>query len=80
MIPKSMLLGMLKPLLPKLEGFLKNHENLNDGEKAKIQMDIVDDKLDIKIIACKLVEKDTPRLTDEVIISKILSEVDPKEL
>tara|TARA_R100000664_G_scaffold34163_1_gene54534 strand:- start:6273 stop:6515 length:243 start_codon:yes stop_codon:yes gene_type:complete len=80
MIPKSMLLGMLKPLLPKLEGFLKNHENLKDGEKAKIQMDIVDDKLDIKIIACKLVEKDTPRLTDEVIISKILSEVDPKEL
>ena len=24
----------------------KNHENLNDGEKAKIQMDIIDDKLD----------------------------------
>tara|TARA_R100001443_G_C3315281_1_gene168733 strand:- start:658 stop:900 length:243 start_codon:yes stop_codon:yes gene_type:complete len=80
MIPKSMLLGMLKPLLPKLEGFLKSHENLNEGERAKIVMDIVDDKIHIQIIAFKEMKKETPRLVDEIICSQVLQEVDPKQL
>ena len=74
MIPKSMLLGMLKPLLPKLEGFLKSHENLKEGERAKIMMDIVDDKLHIQIVAIK--QKDN----GEFVITQILQDIDPKEL
>ena len=74
MIPKSMLLGMLKPLLPKLEGFLKSHEDLKDGERAKIMMDIVDDKLHIQIVAIK--QKDN----GEFVITQILQDIDPKEL
>ena len=34
MLSKNMLLGLLKPLLPKLEGFLQN-QKLEDGEEAK---------------------------------------------
>tara|TARA_R100001594_G_scaffold41050_2_gene73056 strand:- start:205 stop:429 length:225 start_codon:yes stop_codon:yes gene_type:complete len=74
MIPKSMLLGMLRPLLPKLERFLKSHENLKDGERAKIMMDIVDDGLHIQIVAIK--QKDD----GEFVITQILQDVDPKEL
>jgi len=74
MIPKSMLLGMLKPLLPKLEGFLKSHEDLKEGERAKIMMDIVDDKLHIQIVAIK--QKDN----GEFVITQILQDIDPKEL
>ena len=74
MIPKSMLLGMLKPLLPKLEGFLKSHEDLKEGERAKIMMDIVDDKLHIQIVALK--QKDN----GEFVITQILQDIDPKEL
>ena len=74
MIPKSLLLGMLKPLLPKLERFLKDHEDLKDGERAKIMMDIVDDKINIQIVAIK--QKDN----GEFIITQILQEVNPKEL
>ena len=74
MIPKSMLLGMLKPLLPKLEGFLKSHEDLKEGERAKIIMDIVDDKLHIQIVAIK--QKDN----GEFVITQILQDIDPKEL
>ena len=74
MIPKSMLLGMLKPLLPKLEGFLKSHEDLKEGERAKIMMDIVDDKLHIQIVAIK--QKDN----GEFVITQILQDIDPNEL
>ena len=65
---------MLKPLLPKLERFLKTHENLKDGERAKIMMDIVDDKINIQIVAIK--QKDN----GEFIITQILQDVNPKDL
>ncbi len=74
MIPTSLLLGMLKPLLPKLERFLKEHENLKDGERAKIMMDIVDDKINIQIVALKQKEN------GEIFVSQILQDVNPKEL
>ena len=74
MIPKSMLLGMLKPLLPKLEGFLKSHEDLKEGERAKIMMDIVDDQINIQIVAIK--KKDN----GEFVITQILQDVNPKDL
>lgn len=73
MIPKSMLLGMLKPLLPKLEGFLKSHKDLEDGERAKIMLDIVNDKIHIQIVALK--QED-----DKFIITKVLQDVNPDEL
>lgn len=69
-----MLLGMLKPLLPKLEGFLKSHNDLEDGERAKIMLDIVDAKIHIQIVAIKQKEN------GEFVITKILQDVDPKEL
>ena len=74
MIPKSMLLGMLKPLLPKLQVFLKSHEDLKEGERAKIMMDIVDDKLHIQIVAINQKEN------GEFVITQILQDIDPKEL
>jgi len=74
MIPTSLLLGMLKPLLPKLERFLKEHENLKDGERAKIMMDIVDDKINIQIVALKQKEN------GEIFVSQILQDVNPNEL
>ena len=80
MIGRNMLLGMLKPLLPKLEGFLKNHENLGNGERAKIVIDLENSKLDIKILAFKQVPKDTKRKNDEVVISRILQEISEQEL
>ena len=73
MIPKSMLLGMLKPLLPKLEGFLKSHKDLEEGERAKIMLDIVNDKIHIQIVALK--QED-----DKFIITKVLQDVNPDEL
>ena len=80
MIGRNMLLGMLKPLLPKLEGFLKNHENLGNGERAKIVIDLENSKLDIKILAFKQVPKETERKNDEVVISRILQEISEQEL
>tara|TARA_R100001086_G_scaffold50619_1_gene22473 strand:- start:805 stop:1047 length:243 start_codon:yes stop_codon:yes gene_type:complete len=80
MIGRNMLLGMLKPLLPKLEGFLKNHENLGNGERAKIVIDLENSKLDIKILAFKQVPKDIERKNDEVVISRILQEISEQEL
>ena len=80
MIGRNMLLGMLKPLLPKLEGFLKNHENLGNGERAKIVIDLENSKLDIKILAFKQIPKDTERKNDEVVISRILQEISEQEL
>jgi len=74
MIPKSLLLGMLKPLLPKLEGFLKNHEDLKEGERAKIMMDIVNDQIHIQIVSIK--QNDA----GEFIITQILQDVNPKDL
>ncbi len=69
-----MLFGMLKPLLPKLEGFLKSHRELEDGERAKIMLDIVDSKIHIQIVALKKKEN------GEFVITKILQDIDPKEL
>jgi len=80
MIGRNMLLGMLKPLLPKLEGFLKNHENLGNGERAKIVIDLENSKLDIKILAFKQIPKETERKNDEVVISRILQEISEQEL
>ena len=51
MIPKSMLLGMLKPLLPKLEGFLKNQDNLKKDEFADIRMNVENKEIIIQIVA-----------------------------
>ena len=51
MIPKSMLLGMLKPLLPKLEGFLKNQDNLKTDEFADIRMNVENKEIIIQIVA-----------------------------
>ena len=51
MISKGLLLGMLKPLLPKLERFLQ-HGDLQDGElKKSILIDVVEGKLIILIVA-----------------------------
>ena len=51
-----MLLGMLKPFLPKLEGFLHSNKELEVGEQAKIVMDIVNNQIHIQIIAFKLID------------------------
>tara|TARA_B110000503_G_C6821775_1_gene279178 strand:+ start:299 stop:529 length:231 start_codon:yes stop_codon:yes gene_type:complete len=51
MIPKSLLLGMLKPLLPKLEGFLKNQDNLKTDEFADIRMNVENKEIIIQIVA-----------------------------
>ena len=64
---------MLKPLLPKLEGFLKSHKDLEEGERAKIMLDIVNDKIHIQIVALK--QED-----DKFIITKVLQDVNPDEL
>lgn len=69
-----MLFGVLKPLLPKLERFL-NDQELEEGEKAKILMDIVDKQILIQIIAIK----QNPE-TKEIIVSKIIKDIKPEEL
>ena len=74
MIPKSMLLGILKPLLPKLEGFLNSHKDLESGEKAKILLDVIDSQIYIQIVALKQKEN------GEFIITKVLQDIKPEQL
>ena len=45
-----MLLGMLKPLLPKLEGFLKDHPKLKENEESRIVMRIEDAEIRIAYV------------------------------
>ena len=73
MIPKSMLLGMLKPFLPKLEGFLHSNKELRVGEQAKIVMDIVNNQIHIQIIAFKVIDGDHFNL-------RVLQDIKPDEL
>ena len=74
MIPKSMLLGMLKPLLPKLEGFLKNHPKLKENEESRIVMKIDNSEIKIEIYAYLFNEN------KEVVSIRSIQDVDPKEL
>ena len=73
MIPKSMLLGMLKPFLPKLEGFLHSNKELIVGDQAKIVMDIVNNQIHIQIIAFKVIDGDHFNL-------RVLQDIKPDEL
>tara|TARA_R100000664_G_scaffold31135_2_gene44429 strand:- start:9647 stop:9889 length:243 start_codon:yes stop_codon:yes gene_type:complete len=80
MFKTSMLLTMLRPLLPKLERFLTEQEELDKGEKSKILLDVIDGKISIQIIALKQMPKDKPRKKDEIIVSQILKNIDSNEL
>tara|TARA_R100000700_G_C3177853_1_gene153261 strand:+ start:635 stop:877 length:243 start_codon:yes stop_codon:yes gene_type:complete len=80
MFKTSMLLTMLRPLLPKLERFLTEQEELDNGEKSKILLDVIDGKISIQIIALKQMPKDKPRKKDEIIVSQILKNIDSNEL
>tara|TARA_Y100001973_G_scaffold105573_1_gene179263 strand:+ start:1238 stop:1480 length:243 start_codon:yes stop_codon:yes gene_type:complete len=80
MFKTSMLLTMLRPLLPKLERFLTEQEELDNGEKSKILLDVIDGKISIQIIALKQMPKDKPREKDEIIVSQILKNIDSNEL
>lgn len=71
-----MLLGMLKPLLPRLEGFLKNHDNLGDDEYATISMLIDNGEINIQIIAVSR----EPNSNGKHEITRVLQDVNPKEL
>ena len=73
MIPKSLLLGMLKPLLPKLEGFLKNHPDLQENEEANVVLKIENDEIVIKIYGFKIEDGKITEL-------RLLQSVDAKEL
>jgi len=74
MIPKSLLLGMLKPLLPKLEGFLKDHPELKENEEGRIVMRVENGEIKIDIYAYEFNDK------KEVISLRMLQKVDPKDL
>ena len=74
MIPKSMLLGMLKPLLPKLEGFLKNHPKLKENEESRIVMKIDNSEIKIEIYAYLFNEN------KDIVSIRSIQDVDPKEL
>ena len=80
MFKTSMLLTMLRPLLPKLERFLTEQEELDNGEKSKILLDVIDGNISIQIIALKQMPKDEPREKDEIIVSQILKNIDSNEL
>ena len=73
MIPKSMLLGMLKPFLPKLEGFLHSKKELKEGERAKIVMDVINNQIHIQIIAFKEIDETQFDL-------RVLQDIKPDEL
>ena len=62
-----MLLGVLKPLLPKLEGFL-NDQKLEEGEKAEILLNTNGKNISIKIIAIKEIDK-------QIVITRILQDI-----
>ena len=71
-----MLLGMLKPLLPKLERFLKNHEDLEENEFATITMNIFNGEFAIQIVAVSR----EPNADGNHEITRVLQDVNPKEL
>ena len=73
MIPKSMLLGMLKPLLPKLEGFLKNHPDLKENEESRVVLRVEDGEILIEIFAYLFED-------DKVVGIRKLEKVDAKDL
>jgi len=73
MFNQSMILGLLKPLLPKLEGFL-NSQDLEEGEKSKILLDVIDKKIHIQIVAIK------PMENGHFEITKVLQDIDPKDI
>jgi|TARA_R100000988_G_scaffold102961_1_gene80164 hypothetical protein len=73
MIPKSLLLGMLKPLLPKLEGFLKNHPDLKENEQSRVVLRVEDAEIVIEIMAYLFED-------DKVVGIRKLQSVDPKDL
>jgi len=73
MFSQSMILGLLKPLLPKLEGFL-NDQDLEKGEKSKILLDVIDKKIHIQIVAIKQMENGHFEIT------KVLQSIDPKDI
>ena len=68
-----MLLGLLKPLLPKLEGFLQNQE-LKEGEQTKILLDVQNGEIVILIVAIKENEN------NEIVITRELSKVSQDQL
>jgi hypothetical protein len=73
MLSKTMLLGLLKPLLPKLEGFLQNQE-LKEGEQTKILLDVQNGEIVILIVAIKENEN------KEIVITRELSKVSQDQL
>ena len=73
MIPKSLLLGMLKPLLPKLEGFLKSHPDLKENEQSRVVLRVEDAEIVIEIMAYLFED-------DKVVGIRKLQSVDPKDL
>ena len=76
MIPKSMLLGMLKPLLPKLERYLVNQEKLKDDEFADIRLNTNGKKIIIQVVAISK-EKNKDGFHE---IRQVLQDVDSKDL
>jgi hypothetical protein len=64
---KSMLIGVLKPLLPRLGGFL-NNQDLEDGEKAEILLNTNGKTISIKIIAIKDID-------GQIVITRILEDI-----
>ena len=69
-----MLIKMLKPMLPKLEGYLKNNPNLTEGETAKVMLDVKDGEISIVIVAI-MTDKD-----GKVIITKVMQKMGADEL
>ena len=67
---------MLKPFLPRLEGFLRNHPELKAGEYATINLQIINDAISIQIIAISI-EKNKNGKHE---ITRVLSDVDPQKL
>lgn len=71
-----MLLGMLKPLLPKLEGFLKNQKDLKPDEFADIRMNVEKGQIIIQIVAISR----NPNKDGFHELRKVLQDINPKEL
>ena len=76
MIPQSMLLRMLKPLLPKLERYLVNQEKLKDDEFADIRLNTNGKKIIIQVVAISK-EKNKDGFHE---IRQVLQDVDSKDL
>ena len=75
MIPTSMLLGMIKPLLPKLEGYLSNQENLDPEARAKIVMDVIDGQMKLQVWGVK-----AENLKKKLYTIELLQEIDASNL